>query len=610
MRCLFKTEAFNVGGKVSSGNRVVISNGGALVNSNGYVGYGGANNLVCVTGSGSIWRNRANLNVGYGGYAGSTGNSLVLSNGGAVFDVLGLVAAGNKAIVTGGGSHWSNSSSLLINCNGGGKGLEVSNGGRVDCGYGSIVAPVSTPPTNPLALVWGNGSVWNSSSLSISGGGASGFPSLVISNGGAVLSGFRIVVSGKSNVVTVTGPGSLWDNSSPFHSSTCTLIVGDSGAVNSLVITNGGEVMSDYAILGQPSDVDGILSTNNTVLVTGSGSVWSNRYDLYVGGLDFNYNSIGNRLVISDGGHVFDHYAYVGSNGRVTSGSNSVLVTGSGSLWRNGYIFVTGGGSTVVISNGACVVASSAHAVGAGPGGFTVSGGSFYVTNSGGTGVFDFQYAQSKLDSGTITADTCSLFDSSSSFVFNAGVLNCKTTTVQNARQFIVGNGTNSATFRMLGGVHSFYGGLRLRTNSFLTGCGTINGAVLVDAGGTVLADACGTLTLTGGLTNNGVMIADNGSALESSSTLVNNGKILLFNGGTANFTGTFINNGMVVDGGMVLLNPQRLSNKLVLNWTNAGFSLQAAPDISATFTNVPSASSPYTNPATAPREFFRLKMN
>ena len=66
----------------------------------------------------------------------------------------------------------------------------------------------------------------------------------------------------------------------------------------------------------------------------------------------------------------------------------------------------------------------------------------------------------------------------------------------------------------------------------------------------------------------------------------------------------------MVVDGGMVLLNPQRLSNKLVLNWTNAGFSLQTAQDLSAAFTNLPGATSPYTNPATAPQQFFRLKLN
>jgi hypothetical protein len=64
------------------------------------------------------------------------------------------------------------------------------------------------------------------------------------------------------------------------------------------------------------------------------------------------------------------------------------------------------------------------------------------------------------------------------------------------------------------------------------------------------------------------------------------------------------------VDGGTVLLNPQRLNSQLVLTWTNAGFSLQTAPALTATFTNLPGATSPYTNPATAPQQFFRLKLN
>jgi len=48
----------------------------------------------------------------------------------------------------------------------------------------------------------------------------------------------------------------------------------------------------------------------------------------------------------------------------------------------------------------------------------------------------------------------------------------------------------------LLGGIHSFTDGLRIRNNSTLSGCGTINGSVLVDQGGTVLADCGRKLTL------------------------------------------------------------------------------------------------------------------
>ena len=57
-----------------------------------------------------------------------------------------------------------------------------------------------------------------------------------------------------------------------------------------------------------------------------------------------------------------------------------------------------------------------------------------------------------------------------------------------------------------------------------------------------------------------------------------------------------------------VHLDFQWLNNQLVLSWTNAGFSLQAAPNVTGTFTNLPNTASPYTNPATASQQYFRLR--
>ena len=46
-----------------------------------------------------------------------------------------------------------------------------------------------------------------------------------------------------------------------------------------------------------------------------------------------------------------------------------------------------------------------------------------------------------------------------------------------------------------------------------------------------------------------------------------------------------------------------------ILTWpTNTtGFNLQSAPTMSATFTNIPDATSPYTNPITGTQKFYRL---
>jgi hypothetical protein len=52
----------------------------------------------------------------------------------------------------------------------------------------------------------------------------------------------------------------------------------------------------------------------------------------------------------------------------------------------------------------------------------------------------------------------------------------------------------------------------------------------------------------------------------------------------------------------------QLLRNELVLSWTNAGFSLQSAPAVTGTFTNLPGATSPFTNALTGPQQFFRLR--
>jgi len=50
--------------------------------------------------------------------------------------------------------------------------------------------------------------------------------------------------------------------------------------------------------------------------------------------------------------------------------------------------------------------------------------------------------------------------------------------------------------------------------------------------------------------------------------------------------------------------------NQLVLSWTNTGFGLQSAPSLTGPFTNIPNASTPYTNSATQSQQYFRLISN
>jgi Beta-propeller repeat len=54
----------------------------------------------------------------------------------------------------------------------------------------------------------------------------------------------------------------------------------------------------------------------------------------------------------------------------------------------------------------------------------------------------------------------------------------------------------------------------------------------------------------------------------------------------------------------------QLLNSRLVLSWANDGFDLQTAPAITGPFTNLPGATSPYTNAVTFAQQFFRLSGN
>lgn len=56
-----------------------------------------------------------------------------------------------------------------------------------------------------------------------------------------------------------------------------------------------------------------------------------------------------------------------------------------------------------------------------------------------------------------------------------------------------------------------------------------------------------------------------------------------------------------------VLLFAHPLGDRIVLEWMDPAFSLQAAPYITGIYTNIPGATSPYTNSMFAPQQFFRL---
>jgi T5SS/PEP-CTERM-associated repeat protein len=352
-----------VGNDGNGGSWLEISNGGAVHDSEGVLGIDNDNNLAEVTGTGAVWSNNAALIVGLGG----SFNQMDISDGGAVVSSGAAVggdsfSSNNIVLITDPGSVWSNpnNSALFFGEGGAGNQMIISNGGAMYNGVAYVGSDNSA--SNNIVLIAGAGSVWNNS-LGLSFGEESAGNQMIISNGGAVYNAGAVVGSNNSasnNIVLITGTGSVWSN---WNNSIT--VIGEEGAGNQMIISNGGAVCSsgnnsgDSVVGYDPSGSD------NIVLITGHGSIWNSST------LSFGEQSAGNQMIISDGGALYSAGAYVGE---FTSASNNImLITGAGSVWNSGsdwlYFGFYGAGNQMIISNGGGVVSGHASWVGLTPSG-------------------------------------------------------------------------------------------------------------------------------------------------------------------------------------------------------------------------------------------------
>ena len=148
--------------------------------------------------------------------------------------------------------------------------------------------------------------------------------------------------------LTVTNQNTLLENSQ-------NLTVGNLGSGNTMTIANGAVVADRSGFVGYDP-----ASSNNSVQVTGSNSVWQNSADLYVG-----YSGSNNSLVITSGAEVLAANTYISSFGGT---SNSVQISDAGSaLINSGSIWVgaspfswpgLGGSGTLTITSGATLTAA------------------------------------------------------------------------------------------------------------------------------------------------------------------------------------------------------------------------------------------------------------
>ena len=319
------SNAFNIYlGLNGPANRLVVSNGAAALTEDGILGYTNSSfgNVAVVDGAGSTWSNALNLFVGYV----SAGNQLIVTNGGMVYGANSYVgtyplSSNNTAIVTGAGSIWLATTNFIIGDEGSGNSLTIKNGGLVISPVGNLGYFVGS--SNNTALVTDVGSVWSNTIGGVGIGGPSSGNSLIISNGGEVF-GLGEIGNGSTssnNSAIITGTGSIWTNPTPYG-----FYIGYQSRSNTMQITSGGTVFDSGGILGY------FGATNNLAVVSGPGSVWNNTNQFFVG-----YDGYACRLVVSNSGAVFggSNDTYLGQLLNFGANSNSVLVSGSGSIWSN-----------------------------------------------------------------------------------------------------------------------------------------------------------------------------------------------------------------------------------------------------------------------------------
>ncbi len=288
----------------SSGNDMLITgtNSTMILGSSGtalHVGNSGTSNTLTMSDGGTLYCTIGSITIG------SSANTLTMSDGGALYCTNGSITIGNSAtatncamLITGTNSYLSNGTGIKMG--GAGSSLTISNGGALYSKSGDLnIAGATTDRGNRMLITGTNsncksdgsnmyvGNVGDSNQLTVAAGGV-----LVTTNAATFIGyGSGAQVCGNNNQVLITGPGSVWSNKAltvGYYNSTnnimtvsnravvyCSLScnIGDAGPAtsrNQLTIADGAVLISKGVTFGAST------GTNNTGLITGPGSVWTN----------------------------------------------------------------------------------------------------------------------------------------------------------------------------------------------------------------------------------------------------------------------------------------------------------------------------------------------
>lgn len=434
-----------------------------------------------------------NLSIGanevfVGGTEFATGvGTLSITSGGDLSNRTGYVGffanSNGTASISGAGSSWSNTGSLMIGRNGGGT-LSIDNGATASSQFGYLGYSLGSSGSATLS---GSGSAWNLSSTLFVGRAGTGSLSAQVGAGGS--SGAIELGSQSSGhgTLTVSGSSTAWTSQS--------ITVGSSGtgAVN---ISQGAALTATT----YPSSIGSQTGSTGTVSVSGANSSWATN-NLYVGANGHGIATISGGGTISSTEFVSGYTAasivgfYPGSSGEVS-------VAGEGSTWnlREQLYIAYEGDGVVTVSDGGKLAFVNANS--------SITLGDQVV----GEGTLNIGAAANAAPAGVGTVGAASIRGGS-----GTGVLQFNTTANTSAPLYFTQNGTASGT-----GVNTS-GGLRL----VHTAGHTVFKGTLAHTGPTEING--GILALTGTLSGSSVTVAS-GATLDGIGTL--NAPVTLANGG------------------------------------------------------------------------------
>lgn len=307
-------------GEVGSRNQMVISNGArvnmTLSGSGAFIGMSSTakSNVVTVTGSNSLW----NLPAAVIGLGRGTGqDQLIIVNGGVVQSggaQIGVLAHSNAVTVSGPGSRWTLTGTMLIGFSGGTNSFAITDGGAVVSSVETRVGSSASSLANRL-IISGTDSVLQTPVLYVGSNSTSKGSGIVIVEDGGTLEGG--LVSGR----LVGGiPSGVISNNGGVYQFTINDPNVTTNSANSIVLYNG--TISYRGINNAPvfGNVTGTRLTNMA----------------FFGDNAFRLNSASNATGVA---------SYNFRPGLGATNYAHLQLAGTGSLWRSTELTIGPGGS-------------------------------------------------------------------------------------------------------------------------------------------------------------------------------------------------------------------------------------------------------------------------